>query len=179
MHHWICNILIMNCKLNILITLLAAVCISGCMPTHYYDPEVIETSDSEAKISFLGEICWFQVNWNYVQTKFQPGRAFKPFKYVIKIEGTESADPVIIQKDSELAELTARLESEFPEFYENWLRENGRKGYGIIAFEVPANPAQTERRIEVKVSIAKDYRDTENWGVWETVFSSVQEGSAQ
>ena len=176
MHHWICNILIMNCKLNILITLLAAVCISGCMPTHYYEPEVIETSDTEAKISYLGEVCWFQVNWNHVQTKFQPGRAFKPFKYVIKIEGTEAADPVIIQKDSELAELTARLESEF---YENWLRENGRKGYGIIAFEVPANPAQTERRIEVKVSIAKDYRDTENWGEWETVFSSVQEGSAQ
>ena len=127
----------MNCKLNILITLLAAVCISGCMPTHYYDPEVIETSDSEAKISFLGEICWFQVNWNYVQTKFQPGRAFKPFKYVIKIEGTESADPVIIQKDSELAELTARLESEFPEFYENWLRENGRKMIRHYSFRSP------------------------------------------
>ncbi len=160
-------------------SLLAAVCISACMPTHYYEPEVIETSDSDAKISCLGDICWFQVNWNHVQTKFQPGRAFKPFKYVIEIEGTESADPVIIQKDSELAELTARLELEFPEFYENWLRENGRKGYGIIAFEVPANPAKTERRIIVKVSIAKDYRDTENWGVWETVFSSVQEGSAQ
>ena len=179
MFHWICNILIMNCKLNILITLLAAVGISACMPTHYYEPEVIKTSDSEAKISSLGEVCWFQVNWNHVQTKFQPGRAFKPFKYVIEIEGTESADPVIIQKDSELAELTARLESEFPEFYENWLRENGRKGYGIIAFEVPATPAQTERRIEVKVSIAKDYRDTENWGVWEIVFSTVQEGSVQ
>ena len=169
----------MNSKLTILITLLAAVCISACMPTHYYEPEVIKTSDSEAKISSLGEVCWFQVNWNHVQTKFQPGRAFKPFKYVIEIEGTESAAPVIIQKDSELAELTARLESEFPEFYENWLRENGRKGYGIIAFEAPANSAQTERRIEVKVSIAKDYRDTENWGEWETVFSSVQEGSAQ
>ena len=88
----------MNYKLTILITLLAAVGISACMPTHYYEPEVIETSDSEAKISSLGEVCWFQVNWNHVQTKFQPGRAFKPFKYVIEIEGTESADPVIIQK---------------------------------------------------------------------------------
>ena len=69
----------MNSKLNILITLLAAVGISACMPTHYYEPEVIETSDSEAKISSLGEVCWFQVNWNHVQTKFQPGRAFKPW----------------------------------------------------------------------------------------------------
>lgn len=99
----------MNCKLNILITVLAAVGISACMPTHYYEPEVIKTSDSEAKISCLGEICWFQVNWNHVQTKFQPGRAFKPFKYVIEIEGTESADPVIIQKDSNLPSLLQGL----------------------------------------------------------------------
>ena len=49
--------------------------------------------------------------------------AFKPFKYVVEIEGIES-----------------------------------------------------ERTVEVKVSIATEYRVAENRGEWETVFSAVQEG---
>lgn len=37
----------------------------------------------------------------------------------------------------------------------------------------------SERTVEVKVSIATEYRVAENWGEWETVFSAVQEGSAE
>ena len=93
------------------------------MPTHYFEPEIGDTSKVEGKISHKGDTCWFEVEYQHVMTKFQPGMAFKPFKYVVEIEGIES-----------------------------------------------------ERTVEVKVSIATEYRVAENRGEWETVFSAVQEG---
>ena len=165
---------------RILIMLLCAVSMSACLGTHYFEPEVVETSDQEERISYLGDTCWFEVEYQQVMTKFQPGMAFKPFKYVVEIEGIESDDSAIVTNDSELAALTEELKREFPEFYEKWYEENG--GYpnyskAIVAFAVPANMSESERKVEVKVCIANDYRrDTENWGEWETVFSAVQEG---
>ena len=108
--------------------------------------------------------------------------AFKPFKYVVEIEGIESEEPKIITKDIELAALTGELKRKYPEFYEKWYEENG--GYpdrskAIIAFAVPENITDSERTVEVKVSIATEYRVAENWSEWETVFSAVQEGSAE
>ena len=160
--------------------LLCAVSMSACLGTHYFEPEVVETSDQEERISYLGDTCWFEVEYQRVMTKFQPGMAFKPFKYVVEIEGIESDDSAIVTNDSELAALTEELKREFPEFYEKWYEENG--GYpnyskAIVAFAVPANMSESDRKVEVKVCIANDYRrDTENWGEWETVFSAVQEG---
>ena len=115
-------------------------------------------------------------------TIFQPGMAFKPFKYVVEIEGIESEEPTIVTKDTELAALTGELKRKYPEFYEKWYEENG--GYpdhskAIIAFAVPENMTESERTVEVKVSIATEYRVAENWGEWKTVFSAVQEGSAE
>ena len=159
--------------------LLCAVSMSACLGTHYFEPEVVETSGQEERISYLGDTCWFEVEYQRVMTKFQPGMAFKPFKYVVEIEGIESDDSAIVTNDSELAALTEELKREFPEFYEKWYEENG--GYpnyskAIVAFAVPANMSESERKVEVKVCIANDYRrDTENWGEWETVFSAVQE----
>ena len=108
--------------------------------------------------------------------------AFKPFKYVVEIEGIESEAHTIVTKDTELAALTGELKRKYPEFYEKWYGENG--GYpdhskAIIAFAVPENMTESERTVEVKVSIATEYRVAENWGEWETVFSAVQEGSAE
>ena len=161
------------------IILLCVLGISSCFPTHYFEPEIGETSKTEDKISYLGDTCWFEIEYQQVLTKFQPGEAFKAFKYVVEIEGVESEEPTIVTKGEELAELTGKLKLEFPEFYEKWYEEHG--GYpnysrAIIAFAVPANMTEAEREVEVKVSIANDFRDTENWGEWETAFSAVQEG---
>lgn len=165
---------------RILIMLLCAVSMSACLGTHYFEPEVVETSDQEERISYLGDTCWFEVEYQQVMTKFQPGMAFKPFKYVVEIEGIESEEPTVVTNDSELAALTGELKEKFPEFYKEWYKENDdypKYSRAIIAFAIPANQTQAERKVEVKVSIADDYRsDTENWGEWETVFSAVQEG---
>ena len=153
--------------------------ISSCFPTHYFEPEIGDTSKVEGKISHKGDTCWFEVEYQHVMTKFQPGMAFKPFKYVVEIEGIESEEPKIVTKDTELAALTGELKRKYPEFYEKWYEENG--GYpdrskAIIAFAVPENMTESERTVEVKVSIATEYRVAENWGEWETVFSAFQEG---
>ena len=165
---------------SILLTLLLCMLgITSCFPTHYFEPEIGDTSKVEGKISHTGDTCWFEVEYQHVMTKFQPGMAFKPFKYVVEIEGIESEEPKIVTKDTELAALTGELKRKYPEFYEKWYEENG--GYpdhskAIIAFAVPENKTESERTVEVKVSIAMEYRVAENWGEWETVFSAVQEG---
>lgn len=153
--------------------------VTSCLATHYYEPEVIDTSQTDERISHLGDTCWFAVEYQYVKTKFQPGMAFKPFKYVIEIEGFESEEPTIVTKDTELAELTDELKRKFPEFYEKWYEQNG--GYpdhskAIIAFAVPENQTESERTVEVRVCISNEYRVTDDWGEWETVFSGIQEG---
>lgn len=164
------------------IILLCVLGISSCFPTHYFEPEIGDTSKVEGKISHKGDTCWFEVEYQHMMTKFQPGIAFKPFKYVVEIEGIESEEPKIITKDIELAALTGELKRKYPEFYEKWYEENG--GYpdrskAIIAFAVPENMTDSERTVEVKVSIATEYRVAENWSEWETVFSAFQEGSAE
>ena len=164
------------------IILLCVLGITSCFPTHYFEPEIGDTSKVEGKISHKGDTCWFEVEYQHVMTKFQPGMAFKPFKYVVEIEGIESEESKIITKDTELAALTGELKRKYPEFYEKWYEENG--GYpdhskAIIAFAVPENMTESERTVEVKVSITTEYRVAENWGAWETVFSAVQEGSAE
>ena len=162
---------------HLYIILLCVFGITSCFPTHYYEPEIGDTSKVEGKISHKGDTCWFEVEYQQVQTKFQPGEAFKAFKYVIEIEGVESEEPTIVTKSDELAELTRKLKQEFPEFYERWYEENGGYPEGskaIIAFAIPENQTGAERNIKVKVSISKEYRDTENWDEWETVFSAIQ-----
>ena len=164
---------------HLYIILLCMLGITSCFPTHYFEPEIGDTSKVEGKISHKGDTCWFEVEYQHVMTKFQPGMAFKPFKYVVEIEGVESEEPTIVTKGDELAELTGKLKLEFPEFYEKWYEEHG--GYpnysrAIIAFDIPANMTEAERKVEVKVSIANEFRDTENWGEWGTAFSAVQEG---
>lgn len=164
---------------RILIMLLCAVSMSACLGTHYFEPEVVETSDQEEKISYLGDTCWFQVEFQQVMTKFEPEEDFKPFRYVVEIEGLEPADPTVIEHDRGMAELIEGLTKELPEFYEEWQQEHDPLSIywsGVIAFEVPVNLSESQRKVEVKVSISDDYHDTENWGEWETVFSAVQEG---
>ena len=109
------------------IILLCMLGITSCFPTHYFEPEIGDTSKVEGKISHKGDTCWFEVEYQHVMTKFQPGMAFKPFKYVVEIEGIESEEPKIITR-------------KYPEFYEKWYEENG--GYpdhskAIIAFGTP------------------------------------------
>ena len=70
--------------------------ITSCFPTHYFEPEIGDTSKVEGKISHKGDTCWFEVEYQHVMTKFQPGMAFKPFKYVVEIEGIESDAPTIV-----------------------------------------------------------------------------------
>lgn len=88
------------------IILLCMLGITSCFPTHYFEPEIGDTSKVEGEISHKGDTCWFEVEYQHVMTKFQPGMAFKPFKYVVEIEGIESETPTIVTKDTELAALT-------------------------------------------------------------------------
>lgn len=64
-------------------------CISSCLGSMYFEPDVVDTSATEKNISYLGDTCWFSVTFNYVETKFTNAAYYKPFKYVVKIEGVE------------------------------------------------------------------------------------------
>ena len=81
---------------HLYIILLYVFGITSCLSTHYFEPEIGDTSKVEGKISHKGDTCWFEVEYQHVMTKFQPGMAFKPFKYVVEIEGIESEAPTIV-----------------------------------------------------------------------------------
>ena len=55
------------------IILLCMLGITSCFPTHYFEPEIGDTSKVEGKISHKGDTCWFEVEYQHVMTKFQPG----------------------------------------------------------------------------------------------------------
>ena len=46
--------------------LLCAVSMSACLGTHYFEPDVVDTSDQEERISYLGDTCWFEVEYQQV-----------------------------------------------------------------------------------------------------------------
>lgn len=161
------------------IIILSVFGVTSCLGTHYFEPQVGKTSETEDKISHKGDTCGFEIEYKQVRTKFQPGMAFKPFKYVVETEGVEPEEPTIITKEDDLVALRNELERKYPKFIEKWYKMNG--GYPnyhktIIVFVIPENMTDSERTVKVKVSISNEYRDTEDWGEWETIFSAVQEG---
>ena len=47
---------------------------------------------------------------------------------------------------------------------------------GAILFFVPANYSESQRKVEVKFCVSNDYHSVDNWGDWETVYSTFQYG---
>lgn len=46
---------------HLYIILLCVFSITSCLATHYFEPEIIEISKTEDKISYLGDTCWFEI----------------------------------------------------------------------------------------------------------------------
>ena len=51
------------------IILLCMFGITSCLPTHYFEPEIGDTSKVEGKISHKGDTCWFEVEYQQVSSK--------------------------------------------------------------------------------------------------------------
>ena len=165
---------------KLVILFLLNCCANACIldkmfPTRYYDPVVVDTSESDGVLASRGDTCWFYIEYTGRETKFQGGIVNNPFKYVIEIEGAVVEGPVSIERDA-LWKYETEMSERFPEFFEEeWLRAHGRYGgTGLIVFAVPANFSNEQRKVEAKLSI-QDLTD-ESWSEWETVFSAIQEG---
>lgn len=48
---------------HLYIILLCMLGITSCIPTHYFEPEIGDTSKVEGKISRKGDTCWFEVEY--------------------------------------------------------------------------------------------------------------------
>ena len=140
----------------------------------YYDPIFDENTEKQEKISCLGEVRCFEADFECVMTKFEFIHTdyFKPFKYVVEIEGIELSEAKIIKNNNDLWTLSNQLSDKFPSFYQNLPTGNGLYR---IAFQIPINLSETERKVEVKLCVANEYDSIDNWGDWNTVFSAVQE----
>ena len=114
----------------------------------YYDPIFEENTEKQEKISCLGEVRCFEADFECVMTKFEFIHTdyFKPFKYVIEIEGMEASESEIIKNNSDLWALSNQLSDKFPSFYQNLPTGNGLYR---IAFQIPINLSETERKVEV------------------------------
>ena len=96
---------------------LCSICITSCLEPLYFEPDVIETSSTEENISSLGDTCWFLVTFKLVETKFTNAEYFKPFKYVVEIEGLESRDPVLVETEGVFSDIFTKQHEDYPEVF--------------------------------------------------------------
>lgn len=156
---------------------LCSICITSCLEPLYFEPDVIETSSTEENISSLGDTCWFLVTFKQVETKFTNAEYFKPFKYVVEIEGLESSDPVLVETEGVFSDIFTKQHEDYPEVF-NIPNEDGVYVPGdAILFFVPANESESQRKVEVKFSVSDVYHAAGNWSEWETIFSAIQDGT--
>lgn len=155
---------------------LSVLCLYSCIwPVEkYYEPVFNETEEIPEKLSCLGEVCYFDAMFECVMTKWEFNSTMysKPFKYVIEIEGIEPSEPKIIKDYNELNEEYIKLRDRYSSFCQEWPKLNGTYK---LAFHVPINLSEAERKVEVKLCVADEYDSIADWGEWETVFSAVQE----
>ena len=64
---------------HLYIILLCMLGITSCFPTHYFEPEIGDTSKVEGKISHKGDTCWFEVEYQPIKWffTFNGGLAFR------------------------------------------------------------------------------------------------------
>lgn len=158
------------------IIILCLLGVTSCLEALYFEPDVIETSSTKENISHLGDTCWFLVDFKHVETKFTNAAYFKPFKYVVEIEGLESSDPVLVETEGAFSDIFTKQHEDYPEVF-NIPNEDGvYVPGGAILFFVPANYSESQRKVEVKFCVSNDYHSVDNWGDWETVYSTFQYG---
>lgn len=159
------------------IIILCLLGVTSCLEPLYFEPDVIETSSTEENISSLGDTCWFLVTFKQVETKFTNKAYFKPFKYLIEIEGVEACDPIFVETEMMFDDIISTQFKNYPEIFST-PDENGTYVPGdAILFFVPANESESQRKVEVKFSVSDVYHAAGNWSEWETVFSAIQDGA--
>ena len=144
----------------------------------YYDPEITNSSDTSStyhgttgEIPSIGDTCWFEVKYEYVQTKFQPNESRKAFRYTITIEGMEAGKPIVIKG-------WENQEEHYDSPCETWYERKNYETF-IVYFKIPENHLEKERKVTAKVSVAKNYADNSEtifWEDWKTVLNLIQKG---
>lgn len=133
--------------LSFLISLL-----TGCFGyTLEYECE-IQDVENTGNIPQEGTVIDIPISYVLVQTKFEPGEYFQPFRYRALVDG----------KEYSYAENPATVG-----------RYEGDAALGVV---VPGNNSYDERNIKVEVSLAKSI-DDQSWGNWRTVYSGIQDGA--
>lgn len=156
---------------------LCVFCITSCLEPLYFEPDVIETSSTEENISSLGDTCWFLVTFKQVETKFTNAEYFKPFKYLIEIEGVEAGDPIFVETEMMFDRIISSQFKNYPEIFNTPDEDGIYVPGGAILFFVPANESDSQRKVEVKFSVSDVYHTVGNWSEWETIFSAIQDGA--
>ena len=118
-----------------------------------YDCE-IQDVENTGNISQEGTVIKVPMSYALVQTKFEPGEYYQPFRYRALMAGEEYA----------YAENPATVD-----------RYGGETGFIVV---VPRNNSYDERDITIEVSLEKGMKD-QRWGDWRTVYSGIQDGIAK
>lgn len=136
---------------QILLTLLLIPFVAGCNGfVLEYDCEIREV-ESIGNIPPEGTVIEIPVSYVHVQTKFQPGEYYQPFRYRALMAGREYS------------------------YAESPFTVNRYDGESACRVVVPRNNSYDEREIRIDVSLAKSMKD-QSWGEWRTVYSGMQDG---
>lgn len=135
---------------RILLFFLLTPFLTGCFGfTLEYDC-VIQDVENTGNIPNEGSVIEVPMSYVFVQTKFQPGEYYQPFRYRALMAG----------KEYSYAETPTTVG-----------RSEGETAFNVV---VPRNNSYYERDITIEVSLAKSMKD-QTWGDWRTVYSGTQD----
>lgn len=134
-------------KRLLLISLLMPL-LTGCFVIEY-NCNIKDVPDT-GNIPQEGSVVKVHYSYVMVQTKFQPGEYYQPFRYRALVSDMEYS----------YAEAPAAIEHSHEE--------------SAFAVAVPRNNSYEQRSVRIDVSLAKS-RDDQSWGDWRTVYSGTQD----
>ena len=152
-------------KMLFFVILLFPPLVSMCLGNEYYSPEFGEDMPETEAIPAEGGIC--QIPFTYVNTRFQPGREYRQFRYRLLLGDEPGPEQYPGQEDISYTE-------DYDAMYDM-----------ILSVDVPANDSGFERTVKVEVSVDKQYSgdpftsgdEEHEWGDWFQVYSGIQSGT--
>ena len=152
--------------INALGLTIVIVMVSSCFAELYYEPE-IKPAYFNTVIPAEGGDYYFWAGYEMVQTRFQPPRVFRPFRFRVDL-GAQTGEVYVI---GSVETLWSRLAS-----WPAGLERPESSDYYPVYFKVPANDASTDRAVKVMESIDRNYSDAKehDWEPWYQVWEGMQ-----
>lgn len=123
--------------------------LTSCDPIHHLDP-YFEKVELKENIAQEGSVVWIPMEYRQVDTKFQPGMSYRPFRFRAMVDDVQYSYGICNHK---------HIDNQY------------------LRVVVPANDSYQEREVAIEVSYSDGYDiDKGKWEDWIRIFDGRQDG---